>query len=102
MLKIDEIIWQIVASIPKGSVATYGQIAKLAGYPNHARYVGATLKLLPRDTTLPWHRVVNAQGELAFLYDSEHYKKQKSLLEAEGIQFKGTKISLNLYQWQQN
>ncbi|MDF1589702.1 MAG: MGMT family protein [Gammaproteobacteria bacterium] len=45
MLKIDEIIWQIVASIPKGNVGTYGQIAKLAGYPNHARYVGATLKL---------------------------------------------------------
>lgn len=102
MLKMDEIIWQIVASIPKGSVATYGQIAKLAGYPNHARYVGTTLKLLPSDTTLPWHRVVNAKGELAFPYDSEQYKTQKSLLEAEGIQFDSTKISLNLYQWQQN
>jgi len=102
MLKIDEIIWQVVASIPKGKVTTYGQIAKLAGYPSHARYVGSTLKLLPSDTTLPWHRVVNAKGELAFPYDSEQYKRQKSLLEAEGIKFNGTKISLERYGLHEN
>tara|TARA_R110002049_G_scaffold95572_5_gene234756 strand:+ start:2089 stop:2406 length:318 start_codon:yes stop_codon:yes gene_type:complete len=94
---INEIIWQIVASIPKGSVASYGQIAKLAGYPNHARYVGATLKKLPADSALPWHRVVNGKGELSFLLDSEQYQKQKALLEAEGIEFKSLKISLKIY-----
>ena len=96
-LDINEIIWQVVASIPKGSVATYGQIAKLAGYPNHARYVGATLKKLPKDSLLPWHRVVNSKGALAFPLGSERYQQQKSLLEAEGIEFKSFKISLNTY-----
>lgn len=94
---LNEIIWQVVASIPKGSVATYGQIAKLAGYPNHARYVGATLKNLPSDSTLPWHRVINAKGELSFHQDSQQYNKQKALLEAEGIIFKSFKLSLSRY-----
>lgn len=96
-IDIDEIIWQIVAAIPKGRVATYGQIAKLAGYPNHARYVGATLKKLSKDSALPWHRVVNAKGELSFPQDSAQYQKQKTLLEAEGITFKTFKLSLNTY-----
>lgn len=96
-LMINEIIWQIVASIPKGSVATYGQIAKLAGYPSHARYVGSTLKKLPEDSVLPWHRVVNAKGELSFPVDGQQYQKQKALLEAEGIVFKSFKLSLSRY-----
>tara|TARA_R110001606_G_scaffold399310_1_gene584726 strand:+ start:51828 stop:52145 length:318 start_codon:yes stop_codon:yes gene_type:complete len=96
-IDLNEIIWQVVASIPKGRVATYGQVAKLAGYPSHARYVGATLKKLPTDSTLPWHRVVNAKGELSFPQDSGQYLKQKSLLEAEGITFKSFKLSLNTY-----
>lgn len=96
-LALNEIIWQIVASIPQGSVATYGQIAKLAGYPSHARYVGATLKKLPADSVLPWHRVVNAKGELSFPVDGEQYQKQKALLEAEGIEFKSFKLSLSKY-----
>lgn len=99
-LKLNEMIWQVVASIPKGRVATYGQIARVAGCPNHARYVGATLKKLPKDTTLPWHRVVNAKGELSFPHNSESYQKQKSLLEAEGITFNAFKISLRTYGWQ--
>tara|TARA_R110000772_G_scaffold245129_1_gene358533 strand:- start:118 stop:435 length:318 start_codon:yes stop_codon:yes gene_type:complete len=94
---INEIIWQVVASIPKGRVATYGQVAKLAGYPNHARYVGATLKVLPKDSTLPWHRVVNAKGELSFPQDSEQFHTQKALLEAEGIEFMSCKLSLSRY-----
>ncbi|MFT7414267.1 MAG: methylated-DNA-protein-cysteine methyltransferase-like protein [Methylophagaceae bacterium] len=94
---INEIIWQLVASIPKGSVATYGQIAKLAGYPGHARYVGATLKKLPAGSGLPWHRVVNAKGELSFPQGSTQYQKQKALLEAEGVTFKSFKLSLNRY-----
>ncbi len=99
-LKLNEVIWQVVASIPKGCVATYGQIARVAGCPNHARYVGATLKKLPKDTVLPWHRVVNAKGELSFPHNSESYKKQKSLLEGEGVLFNTSKISLSTYGWQ--
>ncbi len=97
-LKLEEIIWQIVAAIPKGKVSTYGQIAKIAGYPGHARYVGYTLRKLPKDTTLPWHRVVNAQGKLSFPVGSNAYKKQRALLEEEGIVFINMKLSLKDYQ----
>ena len=95
--KLNEIIWQLVAAIPKGKVATYGQIAKSAGYPGHARYVGSTLRNLPRNTTLPWHRVINAQGEISFPHGSEAYKRQKSLLESEGVVFIDKKLSLKDY-----
>jgi methylated-DNA-protein-cysteine methyltransferase-like protein len=99
MLNINEKIWQIVAYIPEGRVATYGQIARLAGYPNHARFVGATLKKLPQDTKLPWYRVVNAQGRLAFPENSQAYTKQKALLENEGVVFKNAKLSLSSFGW---
>jgi len=98
-LNINEKIWQIVASIPKGKVATYGQIARLAGYPGYARFVGHTLKKLPKETALPWYRVVNAQGKLSFPEDSPAYKKQKSLLESEGVVFKNSKLLLSCYSW---
>lgn len=96
---INEMIWQIIASIPEGKVATYGQIAKLAGYPNHARYVGSTLKKLPKDTSLPWHRVINGQGRISFPVDSKAYKTQQSRLEAEGLIFRDMKLSLSQYRW---
>lgn len=86
-----------MASIPRGRVATYGQVAELAGYPNHARYVGSTLRNLPADTALPWHRVVNAKGELSFPQNSFQYQQQKRLLEAEGIEFESIKLSLHKY-----
>jgi len=98
--KLDEVIWQIVASIPKGRVATYGQVANMAGYPNHARYVGTTLKQLPKNTTLPWFRVINAKGEISFPINSEAYKKQKELLELEGVMLNNNKISMKRFQWQ--
>jgi methylated-DNA-protein-cysteine methyltransferase-like protein len=72
---LREIVWQVVASIPEGKVATYGQVAKIAGYPSQARYVGATLRNLPKNTALPWHRVINAQGRISFPSDSEAYKR---------------------------
>jgi len=98
-LSLNEIIWQVVALIPAGKVATYGQIAKLCGYPNHARYVGATLKQLPDDSELPWYRVVNAKGEIAFPVGSAAFLRQKSLLENEAVQFEGNKINLSKYLW---
>ena len=96
---LNEIIWQVVASIPHGKVATYGQVAKICGFPNHARYVGATLKKLPKGTTLPWYRVVNAKGEISLPQGSDAYKRQKSLLESEGVIFNDTKLSLFVYGW---
>jgi len=96
-LEFNELIWQIVAAIPLGKVLTYGQVAKLCGFPNHARYVGTTLKCLPKGTTLPWHRVVNAKGEISFPRGSEGYHRQLSLLEKEGIAIKNDKLSLAIY-----
>ena len=96
---LNEIIWQVVASIPHGKVATYGQIARICGFPNHARYVGATLKKLPRGTTLPWYRVINAKGEISFPQGSDAYKRQKAQLESEGVKFNDTKLSLSVYGW---
>lgn len=97
---INEMIWQIIASIPEGNVATYGQIARLAGYPNHARYVGSTLKKLPKDTSLPWHRVINGQGKISFPPDSKAYKAQRFRLEEEGILFREAKVRLSEFRWQ--
>ncbi len=96
-IDIREIIWQIVASIPKGKVATYGQVAKAAGYPSHARFVGATLKKLPKDTSLPWHRVINSQGKISFAENSDAYQRQKLRLESEGVVFLKGKVSLKHY-----
>jgi methylated-DNA-protein-cysteine methyltransferase-like protein len=98
-LELNELIWQIVAAIPYGKVLTYGQVAKLCGYPNHARYVGTTLKRLPNNTSLPWHRVVNAKGEISFLEGSNVYDKQRSILQTEGIRFEKGKLSLVTYGW---
>ncbi len=96
----QEKIWQVVAQIPKGKVATYGQVAKLAELPGYARYVGYTMKNLPSGTKLPWFRVVNSQGRLSFPRDSSQYQLQKSTLESEGIVFIEGKFPLRKYQWQ--
>jgi methylated-DNA-protein-cysteine methyltransferase-like protein len=97
---LKEEIWQLVASIPPGRVATYGQLARLAGFPNHARYVGTTLRQLPKGTTLPWFRVLKSNGELAFPPGSPAWKRQKKRLEAEGILMKGMKVPLGVYQYE--
>lgn len=99
MSDLDEMIWQVVAAIPLGKVMTYGQIARQCGYPGYARYVGSTLKKLPEDSTLPWHRVINAKGEISFPPDSKTYQQQKALLEHEGIQFHRNRIKLAVYGW---
>lgn len=94
-------IYQVVAQIPVGFVATYGQIARLAGFPRHARQVGYALNHLDEQSDLPWHRVVNAQGRISIRGaegESEHCQRKK--LEQEGILFEGDKISLKRFQWQ--
>ena len=89
-------VWQIVASIPPGQVATYGQIAALAGIPSHSRLVGRILSHLPPGTRIPWHRVINSQGRLR----SPNANAQQSRLEAEGITLIGGRVRLKQYQWQ--
>ncbi len=92
-------IWQVVAAIPAGRVATYGQVARVAGYPGHARYVGSVLKGLPSNTRLPWHRVINAQGKSSFPVNSSAYNEQVKRLSCEGVDVSEGKISLARYGW---
>lgn len=97
-----EKIWQIVHQIPRGKVASYGQVAKLADLPGYARYVGATMKKLPEGSKLPWHRVVNSQGKLSFPRDSQKYQTQKKMLESEGIVFINGRFPMGKYAWHQD
>lgn len=92
-LSKTERIWQVVASIPPGYVASYGQIAKIAGLPGYARFVGTTLSKLPRDTRLPWHRVVNASLAIA-PRGSGRMREQKRRLRAENVSFNGDRVRL--------
>jgi methylated-DNA-protein-cysteine methyltransferase-like protein len=87
-----ERIWQVVAMIPSGRVASYGQIARLAEMPRHARLVGRTLRELPAGTRLPWHRVVNAGLKISQRPGSGGHRLQRQRLEAEGIEFVGERI----------
>ncbi len=89
---INHRIWQVVALIPAGKVATYGDVARLAGLPGAARRVGAALRALPAETRIPWHRVVNAQGKLSLPEGSRAQYTQRERLEAEGVVFKSGRI----------
>lgn len=92
--------YEVVRNVPEGRVATYGQIAMLAGKPGRARLVGFALRSLEEDSEVPWHRVVNAGGRISRrgLGDSEHF--QRVLLQAEGVDFSdGGRIDLRRFQW---
>ncbi len=93
-------ILEVVALIPFGKVATYGQIAKLAGLPKHARLVGTVLKNLDEGSQLPWHRVINSQGKVITTNLDEHGEnRQLKLLKNEGVLLENYKIKLKNYQW---
>lgn len=93
-------ILEVVALIPFGKVATYGQIAQLAGLPKHARLVGTVLKNLDEGSQLPWHRVINSQGKVSTTNLDEHGEnRQLKLLKNEGVLLENYKIKLKDYQW---
>ena len=98
-LRPDERIWQVVAAIPRGRVATYGQIAQLAGMPSHARLVGRTLSNLPSGSRLPWHRVVNASLEISRRGDDRAMHEQRRRLEREGVSFVGARVA-RAHRWE--
>ena len=72
--------------VPKGLVATFGQIAKLSGYPGHARQVVWTLHSSSKKYKLPWHRIINSQGKIG-LPDENSKQSQRALLQSEGVEF---------------
>lgn len=97
---INHRIWQVVAEIPEGNVCTYGDVAQRAGLAGAARRVGRALKVLPKGSRVPWHRVVNAQGRISFPEGSEAYERQRTRLESEGIRFGLTgRIDLSSQRW---
>ncbi len=96
-----EEVYRVVAMIPPGRVATYGQIAAYLGNPRGARTVGWALHSTPAGMDLPWHRVINAQGRIGGPPDGYRAREQRALLEAEGIVFgRGGRIDLKEYGWQ--
>jgi len=94
-----KIIWDIVREIPKGRVATYGEIARVSGLLNQARLIGYALHNLPPKSKIPWHRVINSQGKISFPKNTSVYRQQRRLLEKEGIVFTKDKVDLGKYGW---
>jgi methylated-DNA-protein-cysteine methyltransferase-like protein len=94
-----EKIWRVVGRIPRGKVATYAQVARLAGLVNGARQVGYALHALPPGFPVPWHRVINAQGRISFPIAHPAHRRQKQLLAGEGVLFVGGKVDRERYRW---
>jgi methylated-DNA-protein-cysteine methyltransferase-like protein len=93
-------IYAVVRRIPRGQVATYGEVAVLAGLPGHARQVGYALHALPDGEALPWHRVLNARGEVSPRSEPGMDGLQRRILESEGVDFdERGRLDLNRYGW---
>lgn len=91
-------IYAVVEQIPRGRVATYGQVADLAGLPGHARQVGYALHALPPKSRVPWQRVVNAQGRCSLPGDAG--VEQRERLLREGVEFGASgRVDLRRYLW---
>lgn len=96
-----ERIYAAARRVPRGRVATYGQIAELAGLPGHARQVGYAMAAIGKSSTVPWHRIINAQGRVSLRSSGAGSTIiQQQLLEREGIVFDdGGRVSLPRFRW---
>lgn len=93
-------IYKTVKHIPKGRVATYGVVARLAGRPGAARTVGWALSALPHDTDIPWWRVINAAGRISLATHDHGSVLQRALLLREGVRFAaGGAVNLATFGW---
>jgi methylated-DNA-protein-cysteine methyltransferase related protein len=101
--EIYRAIWRVAARIPRGRVATYGQIAALAGRPGQPRLAGYALHHLPEGSKIPWHRVINARGEISLrsgIFRGSEESLQMVLLRKEGVRFDARgRLDLPRYQW---
>jgi methylated-DNA-protein-cysteine methyltransferase-like protein len=94
-------IYRTVQRVPYGRIATYGQIAALAGLPGQARQVGYALNATPEELLIPWHRIINAKGSISKRAEPVYETIQRELLEQEGVIFdRHGRIPLHRYQWQ--
>ncbi len=98
--QLRSILYILLSKVPSGRLVTYGQIAKMAGYPGLARWVGRELSRLPDDTQLPWHRVVAASGRLSLPQNTRAGDEQRQRLRLEGILVVKDRVKLVEYQWQ--
>ncbi|MFN3074600.1 MGMT family protein [Acinetobacter sp. TY2] len=98
--ELAQMILAVVSQIPKGKVASYGQIAKLAGLPKHARLVGRVLGQIEDRTAIPWHRVINSQGKMSTTQLTEHGDHlQQILLLSEGVVVINGRVNLKQFAW---
>lgn len=94
-----ERILTIIKLVPAGRVATYGQIAHLAGLPNNARQVGSILKSFS-GPDIPWFRIVNSKGEISQRRNGSSQLMQRDILEGEGVRFtESNRVDLSQYRW---
>jgi methylated-DNA-protein-cysteine methyltransferase-like protein len=100
MTDFTKAVISVVKKIPRGKVATYGQVARLAGKPGSARAVGWILNACAESHDLPWQRVLNSQGKISFPRRSSAFAEQKRLLQREGVRFLAPNgLDLETYQW---
>ena len=97
----NQSVYQLVAKIPEGKVASYGQIARMLGAPRKARHVGYALAATPEELHIPWQRVINSRGQISFPEDSHQHRLQRAILLEEGLVFdqKGC-IDMKRFGWQ--
>jgi len=93
-------VYAVAAAIPAGKVATYGQIAELAGYPGAARAVGMCMRTNKDTKTVPCHRVVGSTGALTGYAYGNGLSTKKKMLQKEGVSFKGERVDLAISRWQ--
>ena len=93
-------LWNVVEAIPEGNVASYGQVAKLAGLNGGARRVGGALAKAPDRGSLPWHRILKTDGKIALPVGSTGRKEQIRRLEEEGVLVEKERVDMKKFQWQ--
>ena len=93
-------MYEVIRRVPEGRVATYGQVAVIAGLPGHARQVGYALHASRAEDELPWQRIVNAKGEVSPRSEPGYEGLQRAMLEAEGVVFNSAgRIDLKRFRW---
>ena len=92
----------MIAAIPPGRVANYGEIARRAGLPGRARLVGTVLREAPATLGLPWYRVLRADGRIAFPPGSRAFREQVRHLAGEGVLVRGGRVDLAVHGWERD
>jgi methylated-DNA-protein-cysteine methyltransferase-like protein len=95
-------IMACIRDVPRGSVASYGQIAEMCGIRRGARQVGYVLRMLPDGHDVPWHRIVRASGEIAFADGNDAFNEQLKRLMMEGVTIRRGKVDMQQHRWQPN